>query len=111
MLIFELSQSGRRNAVQAPADKPAITGIPEKFLRKKRPLLPESSEMDVVRHYTQLSQKNFSIETQFYPLGSCTMKYNPRACNAAALLGGFKQRHPLAPETKGPPFHYRKNTA
>ena len=104
MLIFELSQPGRRSPAQAPADKPAVTGIPEKFLRKKRPLLPESSEMDVVRHYTQLSQKNFSIDTQFYPLGSCTMKYNPRACNSLAMLPQFLGRHPAAPEDTGQGF-------
>jgi glycine dehydrogenase subunit 2 len=53
--------------------------------------------MDVVRHYTRLSQKNFSIDTHFYPLGSCTMKHNPRACNTLAMLPGFLNRHPLAP--------------
>jgi len=104
MLIFELSQPGRRNPVQAPADKPAVTDIPQKFLRKQRPLLPEASEMDVVRHYTQLSQKNFSIDTQFYPLGSCTMKYNPRACNSLAMLPQFLARHPSAPEDTGQGF-------
>jgi glycine dehydrogenase subunit 2 len=55
--------------------------------------------MQVVRHYTRLSQQNFSIDTQFYPLGSCTMKYNPRACNSLAMLPGFLARHPLAPES------------
>ena len=54
------------------------------------------SELDVVRHYTRLSQLNFSIDTHFYPLGSCTMKYNPRACNAAAMRPEFLGRHPLA---------------
>jgi glycine dehydrogenase subunit 2 len=52
--------------------------IPDNLLRKTPPMLPEVSEMDAVRHYTRLSQKNFSIDTQFYPLGSCTMKHNPR---------------------------------
>jgi glycine dehydrogenase subunit 2 len=60
--------------------------------------------MQVVRHYTRLSQKNFSIDTQFYPLGSCTMKYNPRVCNTMALLPGFLGRHPLAPESHGQGF-------
>jgi len=55
--------------------------------------------MQAVRHYTRLSQKNFSIDTHFYPLGSCTMKYNPRACNSLALLPGFAGRHPYAPES------------
>ncbi|NIO39597.1 MAG: aminotransferase class V-fold PLP-dependent enzyme, partial [Burkholderiales bacterium] len=64
----------------------------------------EVSEMDVVRHYTRLSQRNFSIDTHFYPLGSCTMKYNPRACNALAMLPGFVARHPLAPAETGQAF-------
>ncbi|MDX1252576.1 MAG: aminomethyl-transferring glycine dehydrogenase subunit GcvPB [Gammaproteobacteria bacterium] len=97
MLIFEHSHPGRRNPSQAPADKAAINDIPEKFRRKQRPLLPEVSELQAVRHYTRLSQKNFSIDTHFYPLGSCTMKYNPRACNRLAMLPGFLARHPHAP--------------
>jgi len=104
MLIFELSQPNRRNPSQAPLNKPEIKDIPERFLRKQRPLLPEVSEMQAVRHYTRLSQKNFSIDTQFYPLGSCTMKYNPRACNALAMLPQFLARHPSAPETTGQGF-------
>jgi glycine dehydrogenase subunit 2 len=60
--------------------------------------------MQVVRHYTRLSQQNFSIDTQFYPLGSCTMKYNPRACNTLAMLPGFLARHPASPETHGQGF-------
>ena len=109
MLIFERSHPGRRNAAQAPhhaaaASGPSTglrTGIPAVLLREDRPLLPEASEMDVVRHYTRLSQKNFSIDTHFYPLGSCTMKYNPRACNTLAMLPNFLARHPLAPESCG----------
>ena len=66
--------------------------------------MPEVSELEVVRHFTRLSQQNFSIDTQFYPLGSCTMKYNPRACNALALLPGFAARHPLGPESHGQGF-------
>ncbi len=54
-----------------------------------------------MRHYTRLSQLNFGIDTHFYPLGSCTMKYNPRACNALAMLPGFLGRHPLAPTATG----------
>ncbi len=90
--------------MQAPAKKAVVAGIPEKFLRKQRPKLPEASEMDVVRHYTRLSQKNFSIDTQFYPLGSCTMKYNPRACNSLAMLPQFLGRHPSAPAETGQGF-------
>ena len=102
-LIFEKSRSGRR----AFAQSPGVSGdldIPESFLRKDKPLLPEASELQVVRHFTRLSQLNFSIDTQFYPLGSCTMKYNPRACNALALLPGFAGRHPLGPVGHGQGF-------
>lgn len=104
MLIFEHSHPGRRNAAQAPLDVADACGIPKAWLRNEPPLLPEVSEMDAVRHYTRLSQKNFSIDTQFYPLGSCTMKYNPRACNALASLPQFLARHPLAPDSTGQGF-------
>ena len=101
MLIFERSQTGRRNAAQSPQQAASVSGIPAALLRQDLPLLPEASEMDVVRHYTRLSQKNFSIDTHFYPLGSCTMKHNPRACNTLAMLPQFLARHPLAPESTG----------
>src|SRR5512146_1168263 len=104
MLIFEQSQTSRRNPSQAPLAKAEVRDIPEKFRRKKRPLLPEVSEMQAVRHYTKLSQLNFSIDTHFYPLGSCTMKYNPKACNQYAMLPEFLARHPLAPESVGQGF-------
>ncbi len=102
-LIFEKSRHGRRAFAQAPiVDVDA--DVPAQFRREDRPRLPEASELQVVRHFTRLSQKNFSIDTQFYPLGSCTMKYNPRACNALALLPGFAGRHPLGPESHGQGF-------
>jgi glycine dehydrogenase subunit 2 len=104
MLIFELSRPGRRNAAQAPMAAPDLNAIPETCRRASRPLLPEVSELDAVRHYTGLSQKNFSIDTQFYPLGSCTMKYNPRACNHLAMLPQFLARHPDAPADTGQGF-------
>ena len=104
MLIIEQSNSGRRATAQAPLSDVEVSGIDEKFLRRQTPALPEVSEMQAVRHYTRLSQKNFSIDTQFYPLGSCTMKYNPRACNTLAMLPAFLQRHPLGPETHGQGF-------
>jgi glycine dehydrogenase subunit 2 len=104
MLIFERSRPGRRNPSQAPADAGGACEIPAALLRARAPLLPEVSELDAVRHYTALSQKNFSIDTHFYPLGSCTMKYNPRACNAAALLPQFLARHPAAPDETGQGF-------
>ncbi len=102
-LIFEKSRGGRRAFAQAPVDE-HVTSIPEQFLRTDKPRLPEASELQTVRHYTRLSQKNFSIDTQFYPLGSCTMKYNPRACNALALLPEFAGRHPLGPVSHGQGF-------
>lgn len=75
--------------------------LPANLLRRGKPLLPEVSELEVVRHYTRLSQRNFSIDTQFYPLGSCTMKYNPKACQALARLRQFAFVHPLAMEAAG----------
>ena len=98
MLIFEHTTQGRKNTVQAPVVNAEVTDIPDELRRKTPAPLPELSELQVVRHYTRLSQKNFSIDTHFYPLGSCTMKYNPRACNSLAMLPGFLSRHPLAPE-------------
>ena len=104
MLIFEQSRSGRRAQAQAPAVSEPVADIPAELLRETPPLLPEVSEMQAVRHYTRLSQKNFSIDTQFYPLGSCTMKYNPRACNSLAMLPGMLVRHPLGPVSMGQGF-------
>jgi len=101
MLIFEQSRPGRRATAQAPFEEAAADDLPAAMLREDVPALPETSEMQTVRHYTRLSQKNFSIDTQFYPLGSCTMKYNPRACNSLAMLPGFLARHPLAPAEAG----------
>jgi glycine dehydrogenase subunit 2 len=99
MLIFELSQPGRTAAAQIPAAVATPDDLPDQFRRKTPIGLPEVSELQAVRHYTNLSRKNFSIDTQFYPLGSCTMKYNPRACNSLAMLDGFLARHPYAPES------------
>lgn len=101
--IFDLSRPGRRAAAQMVGGKSlhgegATGDIPAEFLRVAPPPLPEVSELQVVRHYTNLSRKNFSIDTQFYPLGSCTMKYNPRGAHKAASLPGFQSRHPLTPE-------------
>jgi len=102
-LIFEYSRPGRRAVAQAPAEG-AEAPVPAHLRRQSPPALPEVSELDAVRHFTRLSQRNFSIDTHFYPLGSCTMKYNPRACNTLALLPGFLGRHPLAPESTGQGF-------
>ena len=96
MLIFEHSSSGRVTRIESPEIEQQLDDIPAQLRRTTPPALPEVSEMQAVRHYTSLSQKNFSIDTHFYPLGSCTMKYNPRACNSLAMLPGFLNRHPLA---------------
>jgi len=95
-LIFEHSRSGRSAAGQYPHEGDA--DVPQNLRRKTRARLPEVSELQAVRHFTRLSQLNFSIDTHFYPLGSCTMKYNPRACNQFAMLPEFLSRHPLAPD-------------
>ena len=97
MLIYELSRAGRVSGAQLAADAPLPDDLPPELLRTSPLGLPEVSELQAVRHYTNLSRKNFSIDTHFYPLGSCTMKYNPRACNSLAMLDGFLMRHPSAP--------------
>jgi len=99
MLIHEHSRPGRRATAQAPLTSAGTSDLPAASRRKTRAALPEVSELQAVRHYTRLSQQNFSIDTHFYPLGSCTMKYNPRACNSLASLPGFLARHPAAPES------------
>ncbi len=100
MLIFNLSKEGRQAKSQLVDVKADVKlSIPEKFLRKTPTGLPQCSELQVVRHFTQLSQKNFSIDTQFYPLGSCTMKYNPRGVHKAASSEALLARHPLASES------------
>lgn len=96
-LIFELSRPGRKG-YQLPADKYATDGIgaiPLSLRREKKPELPEVSELDVVRHYTNLSNKNFGVDTGFYPLGSCTMKYNPKINEEIAAMPEFAGLHPL----------------
>ena len=95
-LIFEHSRPGRTAAAQFPAGD-IDAAVPAELARTSGLGLPEVSELQAVRHFTRLSQRNFSIDTHFYPLGSCTMKYNPRACNRLAMLPEFLSRHPLAP--------------
>jgi len=98
MLIFEKGRHGRSAAAQIPYQAPR-SRLPESMLRTVPAELPETSESQVVRHYTQLSQRNFCIDTGFYPLGSCTMKYNPRGAHKLAMLEGFLGRHPYAPDS------------
>ncbi len=99
-LIYEKSVAGRR-AVRVPAlkDVPAASLDP-RLLRDTPADLPELAEVDVVRHFTALSRLNFSVDTHFYPLGSCTMKYNPKACEVAASLPGLADLHPLWPQLR-----------
>lgn len=103
-LIYDKSVKGRR-AITLPslteAESSLELHIPEKYLATSAPELPEVSELDVVRHYTNLSTKNFSVDHQFYPLGSCTMKYNPKICEKIAGLDGFLSLHPLLPQLRG----------
>src|SRR6202171_779491 len=102
-LIFEYSHAGRGACDQWPHDPgaAALADLPAKLRRVRPPELPEVGELEAVRHFTRLSQLNFSIDTHFYPLGSCTMKYNPKACNQYAMLPEFLARHPLGPESHG----------
>ena len=93
--IFELSSTGR-TGITFPAPEVPETALPEGFIRENLPL-PELSELDAVRHFSKLSKKNYSIDTGFYPLGSCTMKYNPKINEAVSRLPGFIHTHPLQP--------------
>ena len=103
-VIFDYSRRGRGSRDQWPEEVTHAAQLPENLRRKTPPLLPEVSELEAVRHFTRLSQMNFSIDTHFYPLGSCTMKYNPKACNQYAMLPEFIGRHPLGPESHGQGF-------
>lgn len=91
--IYDLSSPGR-SGVQMPDIDVPETAIPNEYLRDELPL-PEVSEVDVVRHYVRLSQKNYGVDTGFYPLGSCTMKYNPKINEQIVRLPGFTSIHPL----------------
>jgi len=99
-LIFELSSPGRfaysLPALDVPSADPA-TLVPAQFVRSTPPELPEVSEVDVIRHYSRLSLMNYGVDTHFYPLGSCTMKYNPKINEDMARLPGFLRLHPHTP--------------
>jgi glycine dehydrogenase subunit 2 len=104
-VVFDLGRAGRRAATQfpPPAAQPPER-IPAHLRRTAPPHLPALSELQAVRHFTRLSQLNFSIDTHVYPLGSCTMKYNPKICNVLAMLPGFVGRHPLAAANRSQGF-------
>ena len=103
-LIFDLSVPGR-TGVRPPLPQfdpvDAATALPESELRRDLDL-PEVSEVDVMRHFVRLSQRNHSVDTAMYPLGSCTMKYNPKINEAVARLPGFTAVHPYQPATVRP---------
>jgi glycine dehydrogenase subunit 2 len=98
-MIFELSQPGRMgySLPNSQFSHYSIDQLDQKYLREESPILPEVSELDVLRHFTNISSKNFGVETGFYPLGSCTMKYNPKINEEIAAMSGFRHIHPLQP--------------
>jgi glycine dehydrogenase subunit 2 len=96
-LVFEKSVPGRRAVRTDPTDVPRIS-IGSDLLRQESASLPELSELDVVRHFTELSRRNFGVDSNFYPLGSCTMKYNPKVAEHVAAYPGFADLHPLLPQ-------------
>ncbi len=101
-LIFEKGAPGRRAATMTALDvptEPLESLVPAGMLRQEAAPLPQVSEIEIVRHYTHLSQRNFGVDTGFYPLGSCTMKYNPKLNEDMAVLPGFAHIHPLQPES------------
>src|SRR5690349_21261363 len=101
-LLFEMSQPGRRSNVPPKCDvpeRPIADLLPADCLAAAPPELPELSEPDLVRHYLNLSTLNMSVDTHFYPLGSCTMKYNPKRNEKVARMPGFADLHPYQPES------------
>ena len=99
--VFERSRPGRQAATMPVLDVPAVdpaAALPGVALAEAPPGLPEIGELDLLRHFTRLSHRNHGIDVGFYPLGSCSMKYNPRLAETAAALPGFRQLHPWAPD-------------
>ncbi len=100
-LIFERSREGRY-AYSLPKSDIKTNSVEslldDKFIRKNKAEFPEVAELDLVRHYTELSNKNFGVDNGFYPLGSCTMKYNPKINEKVARIPGFSESHPLQDE-------------
>ena len=100
-LIYGKSVPGRRGVRPVGSDVPTKAEIRKNLLREEPAALPEVSELDVVRHFTELSRRNFGVDTGFYPLGSCTMKYNPKVTERIAHYPGFAYLHPLLPQLPG----------
>ncbi|MFH1458817.1 MAG: aminomethyl-transferring glycine dehydrogenase subunit GcvPB [Candidatus Omnitrophota bacterium] len=100
-LIFEKSRKGTNGFKLPECTVKKDLKFPKEYARAESADLPEVSELDVVRHYTNLSRMNFSVDTNFYPLGSCTMKYNPKFTEKIASLDGFINLHPLMPQLRG----------
>ena len=100
-LIFEKHKDFRRGFSYGKSDVPAAKPLAQKYCRATEAFLPCLSELDVVRHFTNLSGLNFSVDTNFYPLGSCTMKYNPKFTERVAAFDGFGRLHPLLPQLSG----------
>ncbi len=99
-LIFDQSKSGRRGVRPPSGDVPSADELPAQYRRQHPPALCEISELDTVRHFTELSRRNFGLDSGFYPLGSCTMKYNPKILEKVAALPGFSNLHPLLPQLR-----------
>ena len=100
-LIFDKSVPGRRAVRNVPSGVRTRAEIKPSLLRSEPADLPELSELDVVRHFTELSNRNFGVDTGFYPLGSCTMKYNPKVTERVGRYPGFAYLHPLLPQLPG----------
>ncbi len=99
-VIFNKSVPGRRGVKMPRSDVPSPPPLPEEYRRRNAPELCEISELDAVRHFTRLSIRNFGVDSGFYPLGSCTMKYNPKILEKIASLKGFAGLHPLLPQLR-----------
>lgn len=99
--LFADSRPGRTAVLPKKPTQKAADMLPATLLRQSKPRLPELSELDVVRHFTRLSQRNYSVDANFYPLGSCTMKYNAKFMESVAALPGFTSLHPLMAQIRG----------
>ena len=99
-LIYDIGKKGRRGSTLPAFDVPEATAIPNELMRQESAELPEVSELDGIRHFTRLSKLNIGLDSNFYPLGSCTMKYNPKINERVAALREFSELHPLWPQLK-----------